>query len=117
MQSRTKDVHENGFTDQVIVCTQARDADFACCAGAFGDDVYEAVQAWLRERDVFWSHVYVSETSCLGLCSADGAALAIQPRDRWYSDVQPNDVPALLTREFGADATQLGPNNEAHDAH
>lgn len=114
MHSRTEDIHNNGFSDHVLVCTHARDSDLACCAGAFSDDVYDTVQSWLHERDVLWSHVYVTETSCLGLCSADGTALAIQPRNRWYSDVLPEDVPTLLEREFGADATQLGLNNEDH---
>ena len=108
MDHRTGDVVENGFTDHVLVCTNDRDAEYPCCAGADGGAVYEAVTAWLRERDVFWSHVYVAETSCLGLCSSEGAAIAIHPRNRWYSDVRPGDVPDLLRREFGADASRLG---------
>lgn len=70
--------------------------------------MYAAVKSWLRERDVFWSRVHVAETSCLSLCSAEGTAIAIQPRNRWYSDVLPEDVPKLLEAEFGVDASQLG---------
>jgi (2Fe-2S) ferredoxin len=70
--------------------------------------VYDAVSEWLRERGVFWSQVHVAETSCLGLCSADGTAIAIHPRSRWYSDVRPADVPELLAEEFGADGSRLG---------
>jgi len=108
MQHRTRDVRENGFTDHVLVCTNDRDADHACCADADGQAVYDAVKTWLRDRDVFWSRVHVAETSCLGLCSADGTALVIHPRGRWYSDVRPADVPDLLAAEFGPDATRLG---------
>lgn len=108
MRDRTDDVHENGFTDHVLVCTNDRDSEYAACAEAHGPAVYEAVKAWLRERGVFWSHVHVAETSCLGLCSADGAAIAIHPRNRWYSDVKPEEVPNLLADEFGEDASRLG---------
>lgn len=109
MRERTADVHENGFSDLVLVCTNDRESEYACCADAHGPAVYEAVASWLRDRGVFWSHVYVAETSCLGLCGAEGTAIAIQPRDRWYSDVRPEGVPDLLADEFGADASNLGP--------
>jgi (2Fe-2S) ferredoxin len=108
MRARTEEVHENGFSDHVLVCTNSRDSESAYCAEASGEAVHEAVKAWLRERGVFWSRVHVAETSCLGLCSADGTAIAIHPRNRWYSDVRPEDVPALLEDEFGADASRLG---------
>lgn len=108
MQHRTTDIREKGFTDHVLVCTNTRDSAYACCADAHGEAVYEAVKRWLRERDVFWSRVHVAETSCLGLCSADGTAIAIHPRNRWYSDVLPDEVPELLCEEFGADASRLG---------
>ncbi|SEP18051.1 hypothetical protein SAMN04487948_11914 [Halogranum amylolyticum] len=108
MKHRTKDVQENGFSDHVLVCTNDRDSEYACCAEAHGRDVYEAVKSWLRERGVFWSRVHVVETSCLGLCSAEGTAIVIQPRNRWYSDVLPDEVPELLEGEFGVDGSQLG---------
>jgi (2Fe-2S) ferredoxin len=108
MQDRTGDVRDDGFTDHVLVCTNDRDADYACCADAGGQAVLDAVKDWLRERDAFWSSVYVAETGCLGLCSADGTAVAIHPRNRWYSDVRPAEVRSLLAGEFGPDATRLG---------
>lgn len=108
MRPRTEDVHENGLTDHVLVCTNARDSEYACCAEAHSQAVYAAVKSWLRERGVFWSHVHVAETSCLGLCSTEGTAIVIHPRNRWYSDVLPEDVPELLEGEFGADGSQLG---------
>lgn len=108
MRERTGDVHGNGFTDLLLVCTNDRSAEYACCADADGTAVYETAKDWLRDRDVFWSHVFVAETSCLGLCSAGGTAIAIHPRDRWYSDVRPEEVPALLRAEFGEDASRLG---------
>lgn len=110
MRDCTRDVRENGFSDHVLVCTNDRDSDHACCADAHGEGVYEAVKTWLRERGVFWSRVHVAETSCLGLCSADGTALVVHPRSRWYSDVTPQDVPELLENEFGPDGSQLGPD-------
>lgn len=111
MQHRTAEIHEMGFTDHVLVCTNER-AEHACCAGAHADAVYEAVTRWLRERDIFWSRVHVAQTSCLGLCSADGTAIVIHPRNRWFSDVTPDVVPSLLCREFGPEGTRLGVDTE-----
>ncbi|CQR51861.1 MULTISPECIES: (2Fe-2S) ferredoxin domain-containing protein [Haloferax] len=108
MRDRTDEVREHGFTDHVLVCTNGRDSEYADCAEADGPAVYDAVTSWLRDRGVFWSRVQVAETSCLGLCSAEGAAVAIHPRNRWYSDVRPGDVPSLLADEFGPDASNLG---------
>lgn len=113
MIDRTEEVLANGFTDHVLVCTNDRDSEYSSCAAAHGPAVYEAVKSWLHDRDVFWSHVHVAETSCLGLCSADGTAIAIQPRNRWYSDVLPEEVPDLLCEEFGADASKLGEGTPA----
>ena len=108
MNHRTTDVREQGFSDHVLVCTNARDSEYACCADAGGQAVLARVKDWLRERDVFWSQVRVAETSCLGLCSAEGTAVATHPRSHWYSDVRPEEVPDLLRREFGSEATRLG---------
>jgi predicted metal-binding protein len=108
MYNQTEKVHEQGFTDLVLVCTNDCNSEKACCAEAYGGEVYNKVKRWLHEREVFWSHVYVSETSCLGLCSSDGTAIAIQPRNRWFSDVTPDEVPDLLENEFGSSASDLG---------
>lgn len=108
MNERTDDVLAEGFTDLVVVCTNDRDADCACCGGVGGEEVAAAVREWLRDRDAFWTRVYVTESSCIGLCSDDGAALAVQPRNEWYSGVTADEVPALLASVFGADATDLG---------
>lgn len=115
MRDRTAEVRESGFTDHVLVCTNDRETEYACCADAGGEGVYEAVATWLRDRDAFWSRVRVAETTCLGLCSADGAAVAIHPRGQWYSDVDPADVPALLRAEFGPEASRLGVGSDAAD--
>ncbi|WP_435181009.1 (2Fe-2S) ferredoxin domain-containing protein [Halorussus sp. AFM4] len=112
MERRTDDVLERGFSDHVLVCTHRRDTEHACCAGADGDAVYDAAARWLRERDVLWSRVHLAETSCLGLCSECGAAIAIHPRGQWFSDVRPDDVPDLLRGEFGREASRLGVGTE-----
>ncbi len=91
----------------VFVCTNARDSEYAACADAGADETVEAVKSWLRDRDAFWSPIGVSTTDCLGLCSAEGTAITIQPRNEWYAEVTPADVPALLTDEFGPDADRL----------
>ena len=92
----------------VFVCTNDRDSEHACCADVGADETYDAVVDWLRERDAFWTSVSVTTTGCLGLCSEDGTAISIQPRDEWYSDVRPEDVPDLLADAFGPNAERAG---------
>ena len=108
MNHRTADMREQGVSDHVLVCTNTRSSEYPCCAEASGQEVLERVKDWLREREVYWSNVRVAETSCLGLCSAEGTAIAIHPRDRWYSDVRPGTVPDLLREEFGPHGTRIG---------
>ncbi|MFC7154269.1 ferredoxin [Halomarina halobia] len=103
MKRRTPDREAHGQVAHVFVCTTRRDSEHACCGAVGGDAVLEAVTDWLRYRDAFWSDVSVSTTSCLGLCSEDGAALTVQPHDEWYSDVRAADVPALLEGTVGTE--------------
>ncbi len=105
MKNRTTE-HRDRLAAHVLVCTNSHESH-DCCADAGSSDVLTEIKEWLRDRDAFWSTVSVAETSCLGLCSADGAAVSIQPHDVWYSDVTPEDVPALLESVFGPDAQQV----------
>ncbi|ADB63793.1 hypothetical protein Htur_5162 (plasmid) [Haloterrigena turkmenica DSM 5511] len=107
MQRQT-DRQRDRLAAQVFVCTNDRDSEYVCCADVGGQATLEAVTDWLRERDAFWNPISVIETGCLGLCSEDGTAIAIQPRDEWYSDVRPAEVPDLLETEFGPDAERVG---------
>lgn len=107
MRNRTEE-HRDRLEAHVFVCTTDRDSEHASCGGAGADETVAAAKAWLRDRDAFWTSVSVSTTSCLGLCSESGAAISIQPRNAWYSDVTPADVPELLASEFGPDAEHVG---------
>ena len=104
MERRTERMRERGLAATVLVCTNER-AEHAACAAADGVAVADAVRDWLRERDRYWSEIAVAETSCLGLCSEAGAAVVVHPRDEWFAEVTPDDVPALMAELFksGAD--------------
>jgi (2Fe-2S) ferredoxin len=104
---RRTDKQTDRLAAHVFVCVNDRDSEYACCADAGGEETAAAVKAWLRERNAFWSPVGVSTTDCLGLCSEAGTAITIQPRDEWYAEVRPDDVPALLSEAFGDDAEQV----------
>lgn len=93
----------------VFVCTNARDSEYAACADVGGEATAAAVTSWLRERNAYWSPIGVSTTDCLGLCSSEGTAITIQPQNEWYAEVQPADVPALLTDMFGSEADEIEP--------
>ncbi|RKD97382.1 (2Fe-2S) ferredoxin domain-containing protein [Halopiger aswanensis] len=107
MRDRTAQQRER-LEAHVFVCTNDRESEHTCCADVGADETLDAVIDWLRERDAFWTAVSVTTTGCLGLCSEGGAAIAIQPRNEWYSDVRPDDVAALLEDAFGPDAEQIG---------
>lgn len=107
MRRRTAEQRDRDLT-WILVCTNDRSSEYASCADAGGAEVLDAVKGWLRERDLFWSRAAVVETTCLGLCSEDGTAVAFQPRDEWYSDVEPSDVPELLADELDAKAPESG---------
>lgn len=107
MKNRT-DEHRERLEAHVFVCTNDRDSEYASCGQVGAEETVSAVRDWLRERDAFWTAVSVSETSCLGLCSEDGTAISIQPRNTWYSDVTPETVPELLESEFGPNAEHVG---------
>ena len=95
MERRTEEVRERGVESVVFVCTNER-ATHACCADADGAAVAEAVRDWLRDRDRYWSPVAVAETSCLGTCGEDGAAIHVSPAGEWFANVTVDDVPTLL---------------------
>lgn len=106
MDERTAEMDERGLAALVLVCTNDRE-EYACCSDAGGAAVAGATRDWLRERDLFWSRVAVAETSCLGMCSEDGAAVVFQPCDEWYAEVDPDEVSGLLAEVFGENGARI----------
>lgn len=106
MERRT-DQQTTRLAAHVFVCTNERDSEYVACAEVDGEATLSAVRSWLRERDAFWSPIGVSATDCLGLCSEGGTAVTIQPRNEWYAEVRPEDVPDLLADAFGPDADRV----------
>jgi len=106
MEDRTETMRERGLDAVVLVCTNDRE-EHACCADVDGEAVADAAKRWLRDRDLFWSRVAVSETGCLGMCSADGAAVVVQPANDWYAELTPADVPEVLAASIGEAGERL----------
>jgi (2Fe-2S) ferredoxin len=109
MERRTERMRGRGLTATVFVCTNER-TEHAACAAVDGAGVADAVRDWLRDRDRYWSEVAVAETSCLGMCGEQGAAVVVQPHDEWFSAVEVDDVPTLMAETVGVadgdDATE-----------
>lgn len=108
MERRT-DEQTRRLAAHVFVCTNERDSEYVACAEVDGEATLSAVRSWLRERGAFWSPIGVSATDCLGLCSEAGTAITIQPRNEYYAEVRPEDVPDLLAEAFGPDAERVDP--------
>lgn len=106
MEDRTAAMRDRGLAALVLVCTNARE-EHACCGSARGGAVADAARDWLRERDLYWTRAAVAETSCLGMCNDAGAGIVLQPRDEWYGQVTPEEVPELLSDAFGDEGQRL----------
>lgn len=115
MRRRTADVRDRDVDAYLLVCTHDRDG-LACCADADGEAVLTAAREWLDERDALYSTVVPVETSCLGLCGEDGAAIGLFPHDEWFSGVSPAEVPSLLAHLFGPEAERVVDKSEARVA-
>lgn len=106
MEDRTATMRERGLDALVLVCTNDRE-EYACCGDVDAEAVADAAKQWLRDRDLFWSRVAVSETGCLGMCSDDGAAIVVQPANDWYAELEPADVPEVLAETIGEEGEHL----------
>ena len=87
----------------LFVCTNRRDAasPLGGGCGARGDDVYAATKDEVAKRGAYRA-VWVTRTLCLGVCPKRGAAVAIYPVQRIYSEVEAADAPALVADAIDA---------------
>ena len=82
------------FRTHVLVCTQEKPDRTPCCAANGGRQVIEKLQAEI-DRAGRSSDVLVTACGCLGLCER-GPNVIVYPEGRWYTRVQPADVPAFV---------------------
>lgn len=81
----------------VLVCVNRRgpDSPLGEGCGARGEGVYETCKRFVSEKGLI-RELWVSRTHCLGLCPKRGTTLAVYPDNRWYTEVVPDDVRAIL---------------------
>jgi (2Fe-2S) ferredoxin len=80
-----------------FVCANRRDAasPLGPGCGVRGEAVYERMKAAVAARSAY-QRVWVTQTACLGLCPKRGATVAIYPRQRIVTEVEPADADALF---------------------
>jgi (2Fe-2S) ferredoxin len=91
---------ERRFRPQMhlLVCTNLRpeDAPLPCCARAGGLEVAEALRRAVGSAGLS-GRVWVTQTGCLTFCNRIGATVVAYPGARWFTEVRPEDAPALLS--------------------
>ena len=53
-----------------------------------------------RDANGLVASVYVTETSCLGPCPADGATVVVYPEAVWYTGVTAKDVAEIVAQHM-----------------
>lgn len=98
-------IDRRGIEAQVLVCTKCH---FKSSGNNVGEAVKKEATKWAEQQNSPKT-TYTATTSCLGACSRNGAGVVIQPHNKWYANVLPDDVPELLSEVVGND------NNPNHD--
>lgn len=85
------------------MCTNARPATdpLGAGCGARGTEVYDAMKRAVT-RGGLVSRVWVSRTHCLGVCPAEGAAVAVSPTGALFTEVTARDADGLVAAVRGA---------------
>ena len=81
----------------LFVCANRRPDDSPLGRGC-GDDgkrVFDAMKADVARRGAYRA-VWVTKTSCLGVCPKSGATVAVYPRGALYSEVEESEAAGLL---------------------
>ena len=81
------------FRHHVIVCTQPKAENVACCGGG-GRAVLGALYEELGKQGAS-DEVLVSATGCLGACEK-GPVVVVYPEAVWYGAVKPGDVAEIV---------------------
>jgi (2Fe-2S) ferredoxin len=83
----------------ILVCTNVKAEGKVCC-GHQGAGLRDALKAAVEERGLK-GRVRVSQTGCLDQCAL-GPNIMVFPPGIWYSGVQEEDLPELISRHFEA---------------
>lgn len=79
----------------VLVCTHERDPHKrVCCRRNGGDALREKLKSMVKARGLK-PYIRVSASGCLDKCE-EGCNLLILPDNVWYSQVEENDLDAIL---------------------
>lgn len=68
----------------ILVCTNQRSGRKVCCGG-LGDEIYLDLKTLIQDNEL-WD-IWVTQTSCLGWCSLEGATLTLYPEGDFYQGV------------------------------
>ncbi len=83
------------FAHHVVVCTQQKAENVACCASAGSPSVLDALYGELGAAGLS-DEVIVSTCGCLGLCDS-GPVMMVYPEGTWYVKVTAADVKEIVS--------------------
>lgn len=82
------------YACHLFVCTRSRNTEKKSCGAPGTPDLKAAIKTEIKNRG--WKGlVRVSESGCLGLCTA-GPNIMIYPQKIWLSSVSPKDLPQII---------------------
>jgi (2Fe-2S) ferredoxin len=89
-------------TVHLFVCVNRRPEGSPLGAGCgdAGDAVFDVLKEEVAKRGAYRA-VWVTRTLCLGVCPKRGCTVAVYPRQRIVSEVEPADAPALFLSATG----------------
>ena len=84
----------------VLVCCNARGPGGMPSCADRGTEVYSALRGWVTRHGLL-SRVWVTRTSCLGWCHAEGATLVLYPAGEILQGVTLGDIEQVIDRIEG----------------
>jgi len=89
-------IDETPYLCHLFVCTKSRGGLRRACGDHESADLKGTLKDEVKNRG--WkSRVRVSDSGCMGLCD-EGPNVMLYPQKIWYSEVTPDDIPAILEK-------------------
>ena len=87
----------------LFVCANRRPADSPLGAGCgdAGEQVFDRLKGEVARRGAYRA-VWVTKAHCLGICPKTGCTVAVYPRQRILSEVEPAEASALFEGALAA---------------
>jgi len=84
------------FEKQIFVCTNTKEGSKHCGNDGKGEAIFRMLRNIAKERNCH-PRIRVAQAKCLGQC-AHGPNIMVYPDNKWYQDVQMEDIQPIADR-------------------